>query len=1011
MSKKEEKNGAVRLASISDNLVHEQLSTFIDKITAHAILLIDSKRIIKSWNHGAEHIFGYTSTEAVGLSSDKLFPESSNVTPFKAAIKNAKKEESLTYERWACHKNGNPFWISIEITSISTKMEEEPVFGLSIYNLSKERQVEDNLRASQEKLRTILEAIPTPIFVKDTDLRYTDCNAAFEKYIGLTREQLIGPSLFELFEKSKAEVYEKADRELLQSKEPQIYETLARFNDGSDHTVIFRKNVYSDEQGHQQGIVGLIEDITERKGIEENLEKITKVYQLILDNSTLGIALVRNRSFVLANNRIGEMFTIPIEKIQGAPTRLIYPSDEVNKQIGDVAYPVLESGNRFETIIQTQRSDGTLFWCRFIGNAINPKDPNEGSIWMLEDITDRKRDEENLSRITKVYQLILDNSTLGIAFVRNRIFEWANNRLGELLLFPIDKLQGASTRSIYPSDEPYEQLGKEAYPLLEKGGSYETTLQLKRSDENLFWCRFIGKAINPSDPKEGSIWMFEDITERLQIEKALKHSRASLQALIENTDDSIWSIDNSYQITTFNSRFKHRVMDLLGQTVEIGSNINELPEPFQSTWKERLANVLQGARYSAVDRMTDNGNPAYIEERLHPIMVDDLITGVTCFSRDITQRILAEEALIKSQSQLTIAMELSMMCSWEYNVLPGRFLFDDQFYAIYAGSVKEQMGYLTISEFLNRFVYPEDWPMIDDIMKTNLASNANALNQFEHRIVRSDGELRHVVVRFTSIKDQEGNITKFIGAIQDVTDRKKIEIKLKELNASKDKFFSIIAHDLKNPFNSLIGLSELLKAKVIENNYTELNFFSESIYSVSKQTYTLLENLLEWANSQQGGMKYNPRVINLQNQTNEVVELLMEVANRKSITISVDINDGITILADPDMLNTILRNLVSNAIKFTFKNGKINLAATVSNSWATISVSDNGTGMSPETVDKIFALASNVSTPGTNKEKGTGLGLLLCKDFVEKHGGTIWAESEEGKGSAFRFTLPLTDPM
>jgi len=229
------------------------------------------------------------------------------------------------------------------------------------------------------------------------------------------------------------------------------------------------------------------------------------------------------------------------------------------------------------------------------------------------------------------------------------------------------------------------------------------------------------------------------------------------------------------------------------------------------------------------------------------------------------------------------------------------------------------------------------------------------------------------------------------------------------LNASKDKFFSIIAHDLKNPFNAIIGFSEILQDEIKSGDTAKMENYTGLINSSAVQTYRLLENLLEWANSQRGKMPFNPVPVNLSQLFSEEILVLNEIAFRKSITLKSSFPDNLTIMADKNMIKTILRNLISNAIKFTNKNGNVNAGASVTDNNVEISVCDSGIGMTEETMAMLFRLDVNLSTRGTENEKGTGLGLVLCKEFVEKHGGKIWAESIPGNGSTFKFILPLNN--
>lgn len=229
---------------------------------------------------------------------------------------------------------------------------------------------------------------------------------------------------------------------------------------------------------------------------------------------------------------------------------------------------------------------------------------------------------------------------------------------------------------------------------------------------------------------------------------------------------------------------------------------------------------------------------------------------------------------------------------------------------------------------------------------------------------------------------------------------------LHQLNVDKDRFISILGHDLRSPFTALIGLSEFLKENLQKFSINETNKIADDINIAAQNTFNLLEDILLWARTQQGKIPFNPRNLDLTEISNNVIDILKPNAFAKNITISYSIAGNLTVFADIDMLKTVLRNLVSNAIKFTHNGGTINIGAGQTDSFTTISVSDDGVGISQENMAKIFDVSQVPTTIGTERETGTGLGLLLCKDFVEKHGGKIRVESEAGKGSNFSFTLP-----
>lgn len=236
---------------------------------------------------------------------------------------------------------------------------------------------------------------------------------------------------------------------------------------------------------------------------------------------------------------------------------------------------------------------------------------------------------------------------------------------------------------------------------------------------------------------------------------------------------------------------------------------------------------------------------------------------------------------------------------------------------------------------------------------------------------------------------------------------KNSELQFKKLNAEKDKFFSIIAHDLKSPFNSIVGLSEVLVKQVNEKNYNGIEEYSGFILQSSQRAMDLLVNLMEWAQSQTGRMEFNPKNFDLVELINEVQLLFAGNAQQKDIKIKTNLPENIPVFADKAMISTVVRNLISNAIKFTFPGGEILISTELNPSELIVSVMDTGMGISEDRLGKLFRIAESYSTPGTDREKGTGLGLILCNEFVKKHGGNISVVSEEGKGSTFSFILPF----
>ncbi len=229
---------------------------------------------------------------------------------------------------------------------------------------------------------------------------------------------------------------------------------------------------------------------------------------------------------------------------------------------------------------------------------------------------------------------------------------------------------------------------------------------------------------------------------------------------------------------------------------------------------------------------------------------------------------------------------------------------------------------------------------------------------------------------------------------------------LEEVNKTKDRFFSIIAHDLKNPFNSLLGITENLVENFEDFAPEEIKEYLLLLLQSSQQGYNLLENLLNWSRSQTGKLQVSPKVLNISELIDNAIELLGNNSASKFIDIQNNVSYDILAFADENMITTVLRNLLSNAIKFTHNNGLITFEASKLNKFIQISITDNGVGMNETTQANLFKLDVFTSTLGTGKETGTGLGIILCKEFIEKNKGNMWVDSTPDKGTSFFFTIP-----
>jgi PAS domain S-box-containing protein len=380
-----------------------------------------------------------------------------------------------------------------------------------------------------------------------------------------------------------------------------------------------------------------------------------------------------------------------------------------------------------------------------------------------------------------------------------------------------------------------------------------------------------------------------------------------------------------------------------------------------------------------------------------------LISSIT----NITERKHAEELLRLSEQKYRRLHE-TMIDGLAYTSMEGKILESNIAFQNLLGYSCEELNSLTYLD-----ITPKKWHAYEKriIAEQILISGYSKI--YEKEYVRRDGTVFPVELRTTLIKNEAGEIEGMWAIIRDITKRKATEkllkeneIRLYQLNATKDKFFSIIARDLRNPFTTIVGLSNILSDQIKKNDHKGIGKYVEAILNSSKRTMDLLSNLLEWSRSQTGRMSLSIEQVDLTSIMKETTDLLTESATQKSISITIKSPSKVLCMVDKNVINSVLRNLVSNAIKYTHPGGSIVITTEQRINESIVIVKDSGVGMDKNDLENLFRIEACRATEGTREEIGTGLGLILCKEFIDKHGGKIWAESEPGIGSTFFFSIP-----
>jgi len=430
------------------------------------------------------------------------------------------------------------------------------------------------------------------------------------------------------------------------------------------------------------------------------------------------------------------------------------------------------------------------------------------------------------------------------------------------------------------------------------------------------------------------------------------------------------------------------------------------PEDLANT-KREMERLKQGQTVISFQNRyrCHDGSYRWLDWNATPCIKAPLVYAI---ARDITESKKAKDDLNQREIELNEAQRMAHVGSWTLDVATNHVFWTEELYRMYGLDPKLPPPDYT---FHQKLFTKESWEKLSKNLA--LTVEQGIPYELELEFITMEGKKGWMLVRGEAQKDALGNIAILRGMAQDISELKEAQEKiyaqnmeLNALNASKDKFFSIIAHDLRSPFTGFLGLTQLMAEKLDTMTIEEIKDFNNKMLKSANNLFSLLDNLLTWSRMQRGLIEIQPSDLVLSKLVNTNIDELSETFIQKNISLTITIPDDLYIWADAPMINSVIRNLISNAVKFTPRNGTISILAQKNGNDILFSIQDSGIGISTEMLNKLFKIDEKVSRLGTEGEASTGLGLLLCKDFIEKHNGNIWIESVVGKGSIFYFNLP-----
>ncbi len=889
-------------------------------------------------------------------------------------------------------------------------------------------QDETLIKQSEEKYRNFAEFLPQIVFEINSEGEFVYLNKQAYKILGFSPNDVNnGLNIRDLFVKEDIGRALKKIEAVMSGKEKSGTEYRVQKKTGE----IFPVLIYSSpiiESNKVLGLRGIIVDITNRKKADQQIKKLS----IAVEQSANTIVLTDIEGKIeYTNPKFTEVTGYTAKEAMGLNPSVLNSGIQP-KEYYKVMWETIAEGNIWKGEFCNKKKNGDLYWEQV---TITPIKDDAGEIIsylaIKEDITAKRDAETALKKSEEKFRIVADYAydweywtDLNENFV---YVSPSSERISGYKPKEFYEDKGLMAKIIHPDDK--ELFLEHKHNVKKNSERSPLEFRVITKNKEIHWIGHVCRDVYGEDGEFiGIRGNNRLITEHKKAEQALVDSEEKYRLIVETASDWIWEIDKEGKYTYSSPR----ILSVLGYTEEeiIGKTPFDLMPEAE---KDRVSTIFEDIvkhNKTIIEleniNIHKNGSLVVMETSGLPFFdANGELLGYRGIDRDVTLRNETEQALKESEERLRLAQNAGKIGIWEWNVEMDQIVWSDMTYEIFGLQKKEEI--MSSDEYF-KHIHPEDKQRLIAELDVSL-ENKKEEHRTEYRIIVND---KVKWINETSrIITKSGKLVKMIGVLHDITHRKSAqkalkdsEKSLRESNKTKDMFFSIIAHDLKSPFNTMMGFSDLLVSDFDNYEVEQQKKFIGVINQGIHNTYKLLENLLIWSRSQQGTIDFNPEPENLHLLASETISLLGQQYIKKSIRLINKVPEEIDIIADKNMLLTILRNLISNAIKFTPQKGSVEIGCRVSHvktdgrlsqqdgknliplQSIQIYVKDSGIGILKDKQKQIFEISETISTKGTDGESGTGLGLVLCREFVEKHGGKIWVESEEGRGSKFIFTLP-----